>query len=447
MKKLSSEAYRTLFFKHVTKFVHAITTPGELQGSHAVAVSGGRDSMTLLWFLSILRKEGEIGPIRAVFVHHQTRSGQDDDMNLVEHFCHREGIPFSVHHAENLSATKGNFEHEARIIRRSLLLNGLSQRELLWQGHHLDDSYEWSIMQRNRSSRAKTTLGIPVRNGRIVRPFLSVSRKQIEKLSELQGIPYNEDPTNMDLRFDRNFVRHMIVANIRKRFPKYLKHYVNIQNQVAMNMNSSVIINRGLIQVFAYEDGAVLIGHKFDVIQIQELMHTYSNTDRGELVGPIGKMLEAIRNGKKGPFQFSGGLEAYHSHNLLMIYRKGMKNSDESVARVLRTLSNDTLEKLATYHRDELENSYDQFLKAPHAMCDMPGLILVLEDNNVCKTLNCSVYDSRFPEVSKVCQEKGLRFITYTKCLERWHSRRENLPEKLRLLPLHNLTHLFSSQQ
>jgi hypothetical protein len=77
----------------------------------------------------------------------------------------------------------------------------------------------------------------------------------------------------------------------------------------------------------------------------------------------------------------------------------------------------------------------------------MPGLILVLENKNVCKTLNCSVYDARFPEVSQVCQERGLRFLTYTKCLERWHSRRGNLPEKLRILPLHTLTHLFSSHQ
>jgi len=447
VKRLSSQAYRALFFKHVTKFIYAMTTARELQGSHAVAVSGGRDSMTLLWFLNELRKEKLLGPLRAIFVHHQSREGQNEDMNLVEHFCLKEGIPLTVFRAENLNAKKGNFEHRARLIRRAFLLNGLSQGELLWQGHHLNDSYEWSIMQRNRSSRSKPTLGIPVRNGKIVRPFLCVSRKQIEKLSKHEHIPFREDPSNRDLRYDRNYVRHKIVANIARRFPMYLKHYVNIQNQVAMNMNCSLILNRGLIQVYSYEDGAVLIGHKFDVIQIQELMHTYSNTDRGELVAPIGKMLDAIRNGKKGPFQFSGGLEAYHSHNLLMIYRKGMKNSDESIARVLGTLSNDTLEQLATYKHDELQNSYDHFLKSPHAMCDMPGLVLVLENKNIVKTLNCSVFDTLFPEVSKVCQEKGLRFITYTKLLERWHSRRENLPEKLRLLPLHNLTHLFSSQQ
>lgn len=447
MKKLKSNAYRTLFLKQVGKFIDVVTTPRELQGSHAVAVSGGRDSMTLLWLLNHFNKTGKVGPIRAVFVHHHTRQGQDEDLKLVEDFCRKEKIPFTAAHARDLHLKDGNFEERARKIRRALLSNGLSQGELLWLGHHLNDSYEWAIMQRNRTSHLISTLGIPVRNGQIVRPLLSVSRKQIERFSKIEKIPFREDPTNSDLRFDRNYVREKVVANIAGRYPKYLKHYVNISNQAAMNLSKSIITRKTLIDVYSYEDGAVLIGMKYDLVQIQELMHAYSNADRGELVGPIGRMLDAIRNSKKGPFQFSGGLEAYHSHTMLMIYRKGMKNSDESYARVLNSLSNETLASLATYRREELENSFRHFLKSRHAMCDMPGLILVLEKGNICKTLNCSVYDARFPEVSRVCQERGLSFITYTKCLERWQTRRQNLPEKLRLLPLFNLSNLFSSQQ
>ena len=447
MKKLPSQDYRDRFFKHVGKFLESVTSKRELSSGHVIAVSGGRDSMALLRVARFLHKEEKIGPIRAIFIHHHTRLGQDADQKIVESYCRKEGILLTVLHAEGLSGFSGNFEDRARKMRRKLLLSNLSHGENLWLGHHINDSYEWAIMQRNRTSALIPTLGIPVRNGRVIRPFMSVSRKQIEHFVKFEKVPFNEDPTNQDLRFDRNYFRHMVVANIEKRFPKYLKHYVNISNQVAVNLNKSVITKRSLVDVYSYEDGAVLIGIRFDVVQIQELMHSYSNTDRGELVGPIGKMLEAIRNGKKGPFQFSGGLEAYHSHNLLMIYRKNMKNSDRSIAGVLGSLSNDTLEKLATYRREELENSFYHFLKAPHVMCDMPGLVLVLENKNICKTLNCSVFDSRFPEVSKVCQERGLQFITYTKCLERWHSRRNNLPEKLRLLPLHNLSHLFSSQQ
>ncbi|MFL5784325.1 MAG: tRNA lysidine(34) synthetase TilS [Bacteriovoracaceae bacterium] len=446
MKKISPVAYKSLFLKHSEKFLRAVATLRELEESHAVAVSGGLDSMTLLWFAHHLSIEGIIGPVRAIFIHHKTRSGQDEDQKVVEKFCREEGISLTVLEAEGLS-TGANFEGRARKIRRELLLNELSQGELLWLGHHLNDSYEWAIMQRNRSSRIKTTLGIPVRNGRIIRPFLCVSRKQIERVAKFEGIPFREDPTNNDLRYDRNFVRKKIVANIAKRYPKYLKHYVNISNGAAMNMNQNILRKGSLTEVYVYEDGAVLVGQRFDVIQIQELMHSYSSADRGELVGPIGRMLDAIRNGKKGPFQFSGGLEAYHSHHLLMIYRKGMKNSDHSIAELLRSLSTNVLENIASYSRPELENSFRHSLNNPHAMCDMPGLVLVLENNNICKTLNTSVFDVRFPEVSRVCQERGLRFLTFTKCLERWKSHRKNLPERLHLLPLSNLSNLFSSQQ
>jgi tRNA(Ile)-lysidine synthase len=447
MKKLNSKAYRTLFLKHVRKFLGAVTTPRELEGPHAIACSGGQDSMTLLWLMIQFHRGGIIGPVRAIFVHHHTRKGQDDDLKLVEDYCRKEKIPFSVEHAQGLHLKSGNFEKRARTIRRALLSNGLSQGELLWLGHHLNDSYEWAIMQRNRTSHLISTLGIPVRNGRIVRPFLCVSRKQIETISRLEKIPFIDDPTNLDLRYDRNYFRHKVVANIAARFPLHLKHYVQISNQAAMNLSKSMITRKTLIDVYSYEDGAVLVGMKYDVVQIQELMHAYSNTDRGELVGPIGRMLDAIRNGKKGPFQFSGGLEAYHSHTLLMIYRKRMKNSDQSISTVLQSLSNETLKKIATFNRHELEISFQNFLKNPKAISDMPGLVLVMENNNICKSLSTSVYDARFPEVSRVCQERGLRFVTYTKCLERWHSRRQNLPEKLRLLPLWNLSHLFSSQQ
>lgn len=447
MKRLSSAAFREQFLKHVGNFLETVSSGRELASGHVVAVSGGRDSMALLRVAQEFLRQKKIGSLRAVFVHHHTRPGQDEDQRVVETFCQKERIPLTVLHTQSLAGTRSNFEDRARKERRRLLLSSLGQNECLWLGHHINDSYEWAIMQRNRTSALIPTLGIPVRNGKIIRPFMSVSRKQIENFVRFERLPFSEDPTNQDLQFDRNYFRHEVVANIEKRFPKYLKHYVNIANQTALNLNKSIIARRTLVDVYSYEDGAVLVGMKFDVVQIQELMHAYSRADRGELVGPIGRMLSAIQNGKKGPFQFSGGLEAYHSHNLLMIYQKGMKNSDESISRVLKTLSHDTLEKLATYAPEELENSFANFLKSPHAMCDMPGLILVLEGQNVCKTLNCSVFDSRFPLVSKVCQEKGLRFITYTKCLERWRSRRKNLPEKLRLLPLNNLTHLFSSQQ
>lgn len=446
MKKLGPIEYRTLFFKHVERFLSQIATSSELAGPHAVAVSGGLDSMTLLWFAQTLSKQGKIGPVRAIYVHHQTRSGQDEDQKLVEKFCREEGVQLSVIKLEGLKAHKGNFEARARKGRREACLTELKDRELLWVGHHLDDSFEWNFMQRFRSNNPKSTIGIPVRNRRIIRPFLCVTRAQIKKLSRFEGISYLDDPTNFDVKHDRNFVRLKIIPLIRERYPKYLKFYAHFANFSALMLNIN-LLNHGESDLFAYRDGAALIGKKFSQMQVQELIHAYSRADRGQIITPIERMLKAIDNGKKGPFHFSGGMEASFSHGLLMFYHQGMKNNDEAVAGVLRTLSRETLQSLPVFTRAELQIAWKNLLRDSDALGNLPGLVLVIESDSLCKTLNTSVYDPMFPAVSKVCQEKGLRFITFLKCLDVWKQKKEKLPERLRLVPLLSLSNLFPSQE
>jgi len=446
MKKLSPIAYRALFFKHVWRFLGNVTTARELQASHAIAVSGGLDSMTLLWVAKSLHEQGKIGPVRALFVHHHTRDGQNDEMEVIRKFCKQENIPFKSLHVQGLNIHEGNFEARARSKRRELLLNELADKEKLWHGHHLDDSYEWNMMQRNRSSNPKSSIGIPVRNGPIVRPFLCVSRAQIKRLAKFEGIPYREDPSNLDMRYDRNYLRHKVIPLIRKRYPKYLKYYSHFANFSAMLLNQSVTGRLHGSNLHVYEYGAIIQSLHFSEIQIQELIHHFSNTDRGEIISQIQKMLRAIDNGKKGPFQFSGGVEAYHSYNLLMIYCQKSVNNDHSIAKALELLTDEQLKDMPSYKRVELKHAWDNLLQSPDTIHDMPGLVLVLESDSICKTLNTSVFDPLFPAVSYVCKNRGLRFIPFLKCLQIWNTKKEKLPEKLRLLPLCNLSNLFPSQ-
>lgn len=447
MKRLSPIAYRALFFKHVWRFLGNVTVSKELMGPHVVAVSGGLDSMTLLWFAQALHKQGKIGPVRAIFVNHHTREGQILDGELVEKFCKQEGVPFKALHVEGLSSHMANFEARARKIRRELCINDLRPHELLWAGHHLDDSFEWNFMQRHRSTNPKAAVGIPVRNRSIVRPFSCVTRAQIKRLAKFEGIPFREDPTNRDLKHDRNFVRHKIIPLIKERYPKYLKFYSHYANFSTMMLKTNIMSRSGTSKIFVFEQGAVLVGRHFSEIQVQEIIHTYSNTDRGEIITPIERMLRAIDNGKKGPFHFSGGMEAFYTNSVLMIYQQGLKNYDASIAKTLSHLSVNELMSMSTYKRIELEYAWQNLLQSPDAMLNMPGLVLVLESDSICKTLNTSVFNPLFPEVSEVCRQRGLRFITFQKCLETWMSKKEKLPEKLRLLPLSNLSNLFASQQ
>jgi tRNA(Ile)-lysidine synthase len=439
MKKLRPREFRSLFFKHTWDFLKNVATSSELGGPHAIAVSGGLDSMTLLWFANLLHKEGKIGKIRAFFVNHGTREGQINEGELVKRFCEQEGIPFVLLEAEGLSSSDSNFEARARKERKSLFLKNLQKNELLWMGHHLDDSFEWNFMQRHRSSNPISMIGIPVRNKKIVRPFLCVSRAQIKRLSILEAIPFLEDPSNCDLRFDRNFVRHKIVPLIKERYPKYLKFYADFANSSAQKLGMSLLISGEASKPFFFKDGALLFGKKFSEAEIQALIHRYSNTNRGEILTTIQKMLKAIGNGKKGPFHFSGGVEAAYSHDLLMIYRQGMKNYDEAISRTLSKMSKNALLSMPTFNKKELESAWQNLLQSPDALMNLPGLVLVMESDSICKTLNTSVFDPLFPMVSEVCRAKGVRFITLSKCLDVWMQKKERLPESLRIVPLFSL--------
>lgn len=447
MKKLSPIAYRSLFFKHVWRFIGNVASKNELNRNHAVAVSGGLDSMTLLWFVQSLHQEGKIGPVRAIFVNHHTRSTQKNDRDVVANFCRELKIPFIELHVTGLSKGESNFEAKARKLRRDLCLRELKPRELLWVGHHLDDSYEWNFMQRNRSMNPKSAIGIPVRNKSIIRPFLCVTRDQISKIAKFESIPHVEDPTNLDLKHDRNYVRHKITPLIKKRYPKYLKFYSHFANYSAMVLKISVLPNGRLSKIFVFDNGAAIIGKQFSELQIQELIHHYSLTDRGEIVTAIERMLKAIQNDKKGPFHFSGGVEAYYASGLLMIYRQNMVNYDLSMAETLNSLSGEALSSIPKFKKLELVEAWRNLLKTSDALMNLPGIVLVLESESICKTLNTSVYDPLFPRVSALCKERGWRFTTYQKCLDVWNRKKEKLPGSLRLIPLSNLSNLFASQE
>lgn len=447
MKKLSPVVYRQLFFKHLWRFLSNVASTRELKGSHMVAVSGGMDSMALLWVAKSLHDQGMIGPVRAFFVHHNTRSGQKGDGELIEKFCREEGIPFQMVVLEGLHLGH-NFESRARRLRRQACLGELKKNELLWVGHHLDDSYEWNFMQRHRSYSPKASIGIPVRNGKLIRPFHCVSRQQIQRLIKFEGIPYRDDPTNWDLKHDRNYIRHVLIPKIKKKYPKYLKFYSHFANFQAMMIKASYLNRSGTTaEMFLYDQGALLVGLQFSELQIQEIIHHFSATDRGAIITPIQRMLRAIENGKKGPFHFSGGVEAYYTYKQLIIYQRTLVNHDQAIARVLGSVSNLELMSLPTFTPTELKNSWNNLLKSSDALENLPGLALILESDSICKTLNTSTFDLLFPHVSEICRQRGLRFMPLYKCIEEWNRKKEKLPKTLRIFPLANLSNLFSSQE
>ena len=173
---------------------------------YGVAVSGGPDSMALLWMMASLLP----GQVWAATVDHRLRKGSDEEARMVAGFCEREHIPHST--LRPPAPIKGSLQAAARAERYRLLeqwreANALDQ---IVTAHHADDQLETIVMRLNRASGVGGLAAIRARNGVIVRPLLHWRRSDLVHLALENDLPFVDDPSNSDDRFDRARLRHAL---------------------------------------------------------------------------------------------------------------------------------------------------------------------------------------------------------------------------------------------
>ena len=165
----------------------------------AVAVSGGCDSMAALDFL---RRSHDVV---ALHYNHGTPFS-DNAENIVYEYCKEHSV--DCRRSKNLhepprGASLENFWREARYNFFENSRKGLS----VVTCHHLDDVAErWLFTAMNGNPHL-----IPAFRDCYIRPFLQTRKEVFEGWCDRKKVPYIEDPSNMDTRFMRNFIRHEIM--------------------------------------------------------------------------------------------------------------------------------------------------------------------------------------------------------------------------------------------
>ncbi|MEM9022252.1 MAG: tRNA lysidine(34) synthetase TilS, partial [Bacteroidota bacterium] len=81
--------------------------------------------------------------------------------------------------------------------------------------HHQGDALETFFINLLRGSGLAGLKGIPVRNGRVIRPLLFATRAQLEAMAQTAGIPFREDPSNRSDDYLRNRIRHHLIPVLR----------------------------------------------------------------------------------------------------------------------------------------------------------------------------------------------------------------------------------------
>lgn len=188
-----------------SRFMVAMATLGATENAlrMCVAVSGGPDSMALLH----LANRAFPGQVTAATVDHGLRPAAADEAAMVAGWCAAHDIPHAT--LTPRSKPQGNVQAWARTVRYALLEDMRAERNLdiILTAHHADDQLETVLMRLNRGAGVSGLAGIRPQTGRIARPLLAIRKADLLVCVNTHSLPYADDPSNQDMRFDRAAVR------------------------------------------------------------------------------------------------------------------------------------------------------------------------------------------------------------------------------------------------
>mgnify|MGYP004608763875 CR=1 FL=1 len=197
------------------KFVREqnLITPGD---TVICAVSGGADSVAMLFALYLLREKLGITLEAAHFNHNLRGEESLRDETFVRELCARYDIPLHVASGEIRPGKKG-LEAAARDARYAFLE---SLPGKIATAHTADDNAETILMHLVRGTGLKGLGGIAPQRGKLIRPMLGITRREVEDFLAEWHLPHVEDSTNETDAFLRNRLRHHVMPLLQAENPR-----------------------------------------------------------------------------------------------------------------------------------------------------------------------------------------------------------------------------------
>ena len=191
-------------------------------------VSGGADSVCLLYMLLELRKKIDF-QIHVVHINHMIREEAGEDAAYVEALCKEHKLPFSLvcRDVEKEAAERQlSTEEMGRLIRYEAFYQVLKEyagdrRGRIAIAHNKNDCCETFLFHLFRGSGLQGLSGIrPVRDD-IIRPLLCLERSEIETYLQEKEISFCIDKTNLEDNYTRNRIRHHILPVAEQEISKH----------------------------------------------------------------------------------------------------------------------------------------------------------------------------------------------------------------------------------
>ena len=243
----------------------------EVRPKVAVAVSGGPDSMALVFLLNQWVKKND-GFLEALIVNHHLRKESNIEAIQVKKYLNKNKIKSTIFNVSKRNITKKNM-NEARQNRFEKLLKYCSDNKFfhLFLGHHFDDNLETFLLRKIAGSNFQGLRSMQdkviKRNVQILRPLLNINKLEIIRFNKMKNIFFIQDPSNLDIKYSRVAARNFLMRNnnykkkieadfkvVKAYFPVYIKMIFNMFHKIAIKINpKSIAIDANCFEKYDIE--------------------------------------------------------------------------------------------------------------------------------------------------------------------------------------------------
>ncbi|WP_415892566.1 tRNA lysidine(34) synthetase TilS [Neptuniibacter sp. PT8_73] len=229
-------------FKALTsRFISSLDSSSSIS-RWVIAHSGGLDSQLLLHLACKVLPRSQIVVLH---INHNLQVEADSWSTFSERQAELHGV---VHHLVSVIPNNSS-EVAARDARYAAFNNFVVEGDCVLFGHHADDQAETLLFRWLRGTGLTGLKGMPEQRdlgqGYLLRPLLYCSRKQLEQAATAIDLEFIQDPSNDSIDYDRNFLRHKVLPELKQRWPQLLARW---QKNADLVTKSESLLNHYLDQ-------------------------------------------------------------------------------------------------------------------------------------------------------------------------------------------------------
>lgn len=187
-----------------------------------LAYSGGLDSHVLLYACAQIRQQQPTLNFHAIHIDHGLQAVSSAWAQHCQTVCDTLHIPLKCIELQ-LSIPDGeSLEAVARTARYQAFAQCVGEGEYLLTAHHQDDQAETLLLNLLRGSGVAGLAAMPVKRvlgkGYLARPLLNLPHAQLSRYAQQYHLNYIDDPSNAHVKFDRNYLRHVVMPVLNERW-------------------------------------------------------------------------------------------------------------------------------------------------------------------------------------------------------------------------------------